>query len=36
MADIKNYTLNFGSGRTHGVLNFANAKLASLKFNAAR
>jgi len=29
MADIKNYTLNFGSGRTLRVLNFACAKFAS-------
>ena len=28
MADIKNYTLNFGYGRTLRVLNFACAKLA--------
>jgi hypothetical protein len=28
MADIKNYTLNFGSGRAQGALNFAKAKLA--------
>jgi hypothetical protein len=28
MAEIKNYTLNFGSGRTLRVLNFAVAKLA--------
>ena len=28
MADIKNYTLNFGCGRTLRVLNFAGAKLA--------
>ena len=28
MADIKNYTLNFGCGHTLRVLNFAGAKLA--------
>jgi hypothetical protein len=28
MAEIKNYTLNFGCGRTRSVLNFASAKLA--------
>jgi len=28
MADIKNYTLNFGSGRARCALNFAGAKLA--------
>ena len=28
MAEIKNYTLNFGSGRAQCVLNFAVAKLA--------
>ncbi len=28
MAEIKNYTLKFGSGRAHRALNFAGAKLA--------
>ena len=28
MAEIKNYTLNFGCGRAQGALNFAIAKLA--------
>ncbi len=28
MADIKNYTLNFGSGRALRALNLAGAKLA--------
>jgi hypothetical protein len=28
MADIKNYTLNFGSGRALGALDFAGAKSA--------
>ena len=28
MADIKNYTLNFGCGRALRALNFAGAKLA--------
>jgi hypothetical protein len=28
MAEIKNYTLNFGSGRAQCALNFAVAKLA--------
>ena len=28
MAEIKNYTLKFGSGRAHCALNFAAAKLA--------
>ena len=28
MAEIKNYTLNFGSGRAQCALNFAGAKLA--------
>ena len=28
MAEIKNYTLNFGSGRARCALNFASAKLA--------
>jgi hypothetical protein len=28
MAEIKNYTLNFGCGRSHCELNFAVAKLA--------
>ena len=28
MAEIKNYTLKFGSGRAHCALNFAGAKLA--------
>jgi hypothetical protein len=28
MAEIKNYTLNFGSGRAHCALPFAVAKLA--------
>ncbi len=28
MAEIKNYTLNFGSGRARRALNFAGAKLA--------
>ena len=28
MADIKNYTLNFGCGRARCALNFAGAKLA--------
>ncbi len=28
MAEIKNYTLNFGSGRARCALNFAVAKLA--------
>ena len=28
MAEIKNYTLKFGSGRAPCALNFANAKLA--------
>jgi hypothetical protein len=28
VAEIKNYTLNFGSGRAHCALNFAGAKLA--------
>jgi len=28
MAEIKNYILNFGSGRAHCALNFAIAKLA--------
>jgi len=28
MADIKNYTLNFGSGRALGALDFAFAKSA--------
>ena len=28
MAEIKNYTLNFGCGRAQGALNFAFAKLA--------